>query len=216
MNQPFQRKPSPEIAFTLIELLVVIGIIAVLAGLLLTVRGRAMDSAIRSRAKAEETLIATAIEDYKASKGFYPPDNANDSIPNQLYFELEGTVLTNNNTAYVTLDGSYIVTRASLNADFHTDGLANSAASAQGTDNQAAPVNFLKDLKTTQYWNKPAALGVRVLVCSADNSINGGQWHYSSSHPTNNPSTYDLWVDLLVGGKTNRVSNWSKEAQVLP
>jgi hypothetical protein len=38
---------------------------------------------------------------------------------------------------------------------------------------------------------------------------------YVSSNPTNNPTSYDLWVDLLIGGKTNRVSNWSKDPQIV-
>ena len=42
-------------------------------------------------------------------------------------------------------------------------------------------------------------------------------WSYvakTSTHsPTNNPDTYDLWVDIKVsGGKTNRISNWSKDS----
>jgi len=40
-------------------------------------------------------------------------------------------------------------------------------------------------------------------------------WHYVSTNPTNNPGSYDLWVDVLIGTKTNRVSNWSKTPQVL-
>jgi hypothetical protein len=34
-------------------------------------------------------------------------------------------------------------------------------------------------------------------------------WRYNSSHPTNNTGGYDLWVDLVIRGKTNRVCNWS-------
>ncbi len=36
-------------------------------------------------------------------------------------------------------------------------------------------------------------------------------WRYNSSNPTNNPGTYDLWVDVIIDGKTNRFGNWSKE-----
>jgi len=34
-------------------------------------------------------------------------------------------------------------------------------------------------------------------------------WRYNSSSPTNNPGTYDLWIDVIIDGKTNRFSNWS-------
>jgi hypothetical protein len=46
---------------------------------------------------------------------------------------------------------------------------------------------------------------------AADVGLN--PWRYVSSGPTNNPGSYDLWVDLYIGGKTYRLSNWSKEAQ---
>ncbi|MCX8092101.1 MAG: hypothetical protein N3I86_14405, partial [Verrucomicrobiae bacterium] len=40
-------------------------------------------------------------------------------------------------------------------------------------------------------------------------------WRYNSSHPTNNPGGYDLWVDLVLAGKTNRISNWSEQPQII-
>jgi hypothetical protein len=33
---------------------------------------------------------------------------------------------------------------------------------------------------------------------------------------TNNPSSYDLWIDLSISGKTNRISNWTRQPQILP
>jgi hypothetical protein len=36
-----------------------------------------------------------------------------------------------------------------------------------------------------------------------------------STNPTNNPGSFDLWIDVLYGGKTNRISNWSKDPQPL-
>jgi hypothetical protein len=38
---------------------------------------------------------------------------------------------------------------------------------------------------------------------------------YNSVNPTHNPNSYDLWVDLVIGGKTNRISNWSKQYQII-
>jgi prepilin-type N-terminal cleavage/methylation domain-containing protein len=40
-------------------------------------------------------------------------------------------------------------------------------------------------------------------------------WRYVSSSPTNNATSYDLWVDLSIKGKIYRVSNWSRQPQVL-
>jgi hypothetical protein len=36
---------------------------------------------------------------------------------------------------------------------------------------------------------------------------------YNSSSPVNNPKSYDLWVDIFVGGKTNRISNWNPQPE---
>ena len=41
-------------------------------------------------------------------------------------------------------------------------------------------------------------------------------WRYVSNNPTNNPGAFDLWVDIVIDGKTNRISNWSTTPQVLP
>ena len=38
-------------------------------------------------------------------------------------------------------------------------------------------------------------------------------WHYNPINPTNNPDSYDLWIDVVWRGKTNRISNWSKDPQ---
>jgi hypothetical protein len=39
-------------------------------------------------------------------------------------------------------------------------------------------------------------------------------WRYNSSSPTNNPGAYDLWIQLVINGKTNLVCNWSSQVQV--
>ena len=36
-------------------------------------------------------------------------------------------------------------------------------------------------------------------------------WRYNSSSPTNNPNSFDLWIELNLGGKTFLVCNWSKQ-----
>ena len=40
-------------------------------------------------------------------------------------------------------------------------------------------------------------------------------FRYNSTNPTNNPGSYDLWIDLRISGKTNRISNWSRQVQIL-
>jgi hypothetical protein len=40
-------------------------------------------------------------------------------------------------------------------------------------------------------------------------------WRYNSSSPTNNPSSFDLWIDVIIDGKTNRFSNWSRDPVIV-
>lgn len=188
-------------AFTLIELLVVIAVIAILAGLLFTAMPAVNNSRMRSVARAELTQISTAIEGYKAKYGFYPPDNPTNSAKSPLYFELVGVV--NTNGQYRTRDGGYSPPAATVNANLSIGGIVNSSSSLEGDDDRPASKTFLSDLKPTQLGTNGVS---RILVFSQD----GTPWNYSSSHPTNNPGSYDLWMDLVLGGKTNRISNWGR------
>src|SRR5437016_13796989 len=61
-------------AFTLIELLVVIAVIAILAALIIPITAAVNRAKVLSRSRGELANIETAIEDYKATRGFYPPD----------------------------------------------------------------------------------------------------------------------------------------------
>jgi hypothetical protein len=81
-------------------------------------------------------------------------------------------------------------------------------------DDSPAATSFLKALKPGQ--SGEILPNVRVLTTSvmwADGIIN--PIRYNSSNPTNNPASYDLWVDVIIGDKTNRVSNWSEQPQVV-
>jgi prepilin-type N-terminal cleavage/methylation domain-containing protein len=187
-------------AFTLIELLVVIVVIAILAGLLFPVMNGIQTQRVLKVATTELNQVRTAIEAYKARKNFYPPDNPTSAFANPLYYELVGTVLSNN--AYTTLDGRGSVTVAQVPVIFGVTGFANASTSLRGTDDTPGPESFIKELKSEQ-------IKTNFLSCSE-----GMRWNYNSSHPTNNPGSYDLWIDLKLKGKTYRVSNWSKTPQV--
>lgn len=59
-------------AFTLVELLTVMAIISILAALVLSSAGYIQKKSARSRAEAEITALAAALENYKADNGDYP------------------------------------------------------------------------------------------------------------------------------------------------
>jgi prepilin-type N-terminal cleavage/methylation domain-containing protein len=220
--------PHRTPAFTLIELLVVIAVISILASMMFPI-GKALNRIkMKGRAKAEMTQIETAIQSYKAKLGTFPPDNPATPVINQLYYELSGTTVTNtggNAKFYLTLDGN-----SQLSADTATfqsyfgsrvTGFMNTTRGAG--DEGVFAVNFLKgSLRPDQVAILPS--GAKVLVTTlrwpegqAYHPVSGtgfktvNPWRYNSSNPTNNPGSYDLWVDVIIDGKTNRFGNWSKE-----
>jgi prepilin-type N-terminal cleavage/methylation domain-containing protein len=199
----------PARAFTLIELLVVIAIMMILAGLLIPIGGAVKRQRILSKTKAELKLFDAAIEAFKQKYGTYPPDNPNNLNENPLYYELVGT--TANGNTFTTKDGNATIDSATATTQFGLGGFINCTKGA-GSDEGTTAKNFLPGgLKPNQL---AETNGVKVLVASVGlapgtppNTPN--PWHYVMRSPTNNVKSFDLWVDVLVGSKTNRVANWS-------
>jgi len=218
-------------AFTLIELLVVIAVIGTLAALILPVVGAVKKHQYIYNAQAEMAQLETAIERYKSAYGFYPPSNTNSPgnmascKTNQLYYELIGTTNTTPNTTptYQTLDGSTNISASDAATIFGVGGFMNCSKPGSSEDSTAAR-SFLTDLRPRQLAAIPAGTAtVKFLVVSVGGpdaiyqpmgvpDIN--PWRYNSLNPTNNPGSYELWVQLAVGGKTNLICNWTKQVQV--
>ncbi|MEO6182030.1 MAG: type II secretion system protein [Verrucomicrobiota bacterium] len=198
--------------FTLIELLVVIAIIGILAALITNLAGPASDKKKRARVETEMSQIVIAIESYKEKRGSYPPcnGNTNNAVTNQLFYELTGTVNIDPN--FQTINGSETIATTTIQSFFNTQGFANSS-----TDKSEVK-NFFPGLKSTQYAEISSTPDVEVLNVPVDgpNDIilpNGKKlnpWRYNSITPTHNPESYDLWAEILVGGKTEIIGNWKK------
>lgn len=219
-------------AFTLIELLTVLGIIGVIAGFVLVVAGPVKKRQYIYNTQAEMAKLETAIERYHAAYGFYPPSPTTppaagipSSYVNQLYYELVGT--TYSNSVYQTLDGSAQINASDvLNAFPGVGGFMNCSKPGGGEDASVAR-NFLPDLKPKQIWkgytNPPATEGVNLLIGSVNgpdvsyqpmNQQDLNPWRYNSSSPTNNPGSYDLWAQLMIGGKKYLICNWTEQVQI--
>jgi prepilin-type N-terminal cleavage/methylation domain-containing protein len=221
-------------AFTLIELLIVIGIIVLLAGMLFTALPAIQRVKTTSRLKNEMGQIQTAIEAYKAKKGYYPPDNpvpgviCNDYSVNQLYYELIGTRLTNDPGVtpagyyFYTTDGSARIQTNAMPVVFGAGskvvGFDNCTRGA-GDDAVRAENFFKGGLRSGQFFatstTTVAGSSPSVLGSGIDGKFMIGKvnpWRYNSSNPTNNPGTFDLWIDYDFGGKSNRICNWSDRA----
>ncbi len=208
-------------AFTLIELLTVIAIIGIIAALIFPVARTVNRQVIIHSAQAQMAKLETALERYKSVYGFYPPASAR-ALTNQLYYELEGMTNIappNLPPVYQPLgDASQQLTSAQVNLAFGTSGFMN--CNKPGSDEAAAhAANFLTELNTNEF-SAVSANGVTVnlLVTSVGGPTPVGQtdanpWRYS--YPgTNNPGSYDLWVQLVIAGKTNLVCNWTKTVEI--
>jgi prepilin-type N-terminal cleavage/methylation domain-containing protein len=204
--------------FTLIELLIVIAIIAILAAMIIPVTGAVNRTKIKSKAHTELERIATSIELYKAKLGHYPPDNPNNPALNQLYFELVGTTITNG--TYVTLDGAAQVSVAALPMVFGSwvGGFINTSRTGAGDESRPAG-RFLDSLKPDESITitSPPPNLTKLLVAAVPAPVGYiNYFSYVSSNPTNNPNSFDLWVDVVINGKTNRINNWSRQPVILP
>jgi prepilin-type N-terminal cleavage/methylation domain len=210
-----------EKAFTLVELLVVIAIIGLLAGLIVSLSGHAIEKSRLSRVKVELQNVETIIRNYKEKKGFYPPDNPASTVTNQLFYELTGTTYVPGlnppaTAVFKTVKGSEQISATLVASTFNVGGFVNTTQDP--VENPVFSFNFSPD-KYATIMNNTA---ITLLVCPVDgpNMITSGSklinpWNYNSSNPTNNPDSFDLWIDLIGRGKTNRICNWSTTPIVL-
>jgi prepilin-type N-terminal cleavage/methylation domain-containing protein len=218
-----QRKASrsKDGAFTLIELLVVIAIMAILAAFTLSVLYGVGKLKVVNTATAELEQIQTALDDYKTQYGSYPPANPLNYKLNPLYYELLG--VTNVNGQFETLDSASTVPVATYNTTFGVGGAIN--CGKPGNDAEAAKArSFLTGLKPNRIGQYPvgnSSVGLLVTSAPAQDSAYQplgvvGLNPFCYAYPgTNNPTGFDLWIDLKINGKTNRVCNWRKGAFVL-
>lgn len=212
-------------AFTLIELLVVISIMGILAAFTIPVLKKIKESQYKKVAGAELAQIESALEQYKAKYGTYPPSNGyGDALLPQLYYELCGT--TNDGNYFITLDGASSIQTSPVNDvknAYDVDGFVN-CTHGSGEDGVVAQ-NFLPGLKPNDYsmdvtnYHNNATVRTTALVTS----VRGPDPTYTPLQKpglnpiryvfpgTNNPNSYDLWVQLVMSGRTNLICNWSKQ-----
>jgi prepilin-type N-terminal cleavage/methylation domain-containing protein len=215
-------------AFTLVELLVVISIMAVLAGFTIPVLKTVKAAQQKKVARAELEHLQTALENYKAKYGAYPPGNNQTgytppiygSMLSQLYYELAGTTISG--AKFVTLDGSASIPVASVNTAYGVGGFVN-CTKGSGEDGAIAK-NFLPSLSSKQIGavsNNSVANTALLATSIGGPDINYAPLGVSGLNPfryvypgVNNPGGYDLWVQLVISGQTNLICNWSRQVQI--
>jgi len=128
---------------------------------------------------------------------------------------------------YQTLDNSLLTPLSGgdvgdVHNAFGVGGFMNSTKPNGGEDASVAK-NFLPDLKPNQIWSPFTnnRVLIKLLVCSVGGPDNTCQplgapglnpWRYICPG-TNNPNSYDLWVQLGISGKTNLICNWNQSVQ---
>ena len=165
----------------------VVAIIGILAGLIVGLAGRATESKVRKRAEAELQQMVMAIQNYKSKLGYYPQDNPRDFALSPLYNELTKTRIP----------------------DAHTNQLGVLDIANLGPKSEP----FLTGLKPTQFkvlgkGGRNDAPNDEFTAAQMTYAYGDAPWHYNSSSPTNNPGSFDLWVEITMGPKKIVVGNW--------
>jgi len=201
-------------AFTLIELLVVISVIAIIASFTFPVLKSVKRAQFLKTAGGELEQIQAALDNYKAKYGFYPPAYTNNPLKSPLYYELGGTTTPDNGATFAMLNGS----PAASPGNFGLGGYIN-CTKGSGEDAVAAQ-NFLPGLKPNRIGTN--GVGVAYLITSVRGpdddysplgvaNVNPFRYLYPGTH---NPNTYDLWIQLVISGKTNLICNWNRQVQI--
>jgi len=138
----------------------------------------------------------------------------------QLYYELSGT--TTNGAEYVTLDNASRIKVTDVTVAYGVGGFINCGRG--GDDDAAKARNFIVGLKPRQInsvSNNTVADTIEIVASVGGPDLNYLPVGVSGMNPfryvypgVNNPSSYDLWVQLVIGGKTNLVCNWSRQVQI--
>jgi prepilin-type N-terminal cleavage/methylation domain-containing protein len=229
--KPLQRFNVSTSAFTLIELLVVIAIAVIIAALLISAGGAVINNSNIQRAMSERDQLVLAIEAYKDKYGFYPPSNpTGNGLTNQLYYELLGTIPATNNgqPGFTTLDGGTFISAATVPQYFVINSFMN--CNKGSGDDAILAKTFLPGLKAGEIASNaaPFAAGPNTFIVTAANSDSvyrpmpgvyslagrpANPWRYVCPG-TNNPNSYDLWVQVFVGNKTNLICNWAKQKEI--
>ena len=140
----------------------------------------------------------------------------------QLYYELSGGTHDAANKTFTTLDSSATTSDAYYLQAYGVGGVVN-CSRGSGEDATLAK-NFLSGLSFKQIGSvsNNGVADTRVLATSVGGpDVSYAPLGVSGLNPfryvypgVNNPGGYDLWVQLVISGKTNLICNWSRQVQV--
>jgi prepilin-type N-terminal cleavage/methylation domain-containing protein len=148
--------PRVSRAFTVIEMLVVMAVIAILAGIVLSLSGYVQRIGATARAKTEINTLSSSLEKYKADFGAFPASTETAAAPpftgatNVLDPRLHGDPNT------VTYHAANLVLYRALSGDMNGDGVLEVADASYNIEGQPVtppahpgkPVNYCPEIFT--------------------------------------------------------------------
>ena len=213
--------------FTLVELLTVMAIIAILAGLILSIAGYAQKKAALARAAGEVKALCSACESYKADNGTYPRQalaGVSGTIPSDgLDPKTNGNSIPNTGSPTLYMQASLELYQA-LTSDTNSNGFAGAPAPA-GTRNYLGE-GIKPDMLGRSTMTSPVSTSNPVMYLS---DAFGNSYGYStagasvlasgSSQSATSPgfnATFDLWctaglnTNPALGSGTDPQLQWIK------
>lgn len=208
------RSPAPHRAFTLIEMLTVMLVIAILAGIILSLNSIAQNKAARARAEGEMKSISTFIENYKTDFGAAPRSDDTDALDPRTH--------TNPTASQYRAASRFLY--IALSGDTNTDGVTDNNegrnyggeffkpsvlnANKDGTGKIVA-VNYLKDPFDNSYGYSTAGAATEEAFIE---SLRSNPKATRPGTPSGYNPTFDLWsTGGSVGGSGGQakwVKNW--------
>lgn len=186
-------------------------------GKMFEARVRAAFPHVCEEARGQREQIIAAIEAYRHSLGFYPPDHVFSRRPlvisaatNQLLYELVGTIYDPTNETF-TAKGFERVERRLIKEFFNIDGFKNSATRPEELKRflslepaSSREIHDDPDINALAF--SPSFEGIKPEVTW---EFDASFWNYVSTAPTNNPGRFDLWIEIRALDKKIVIGNWN-------
>ena len=168
-------------------------------------------------ASRQRDRLISAIQEYKQSLGFYPPDHvlcqaplAVDAVTNQLLYELLGTVHDVTNDAFIP-SGFPQISAALVKEFFGTESIRNSVEQPEQSRHflDAANTMAVSAVKREvpvgliAIWPNWAGMEADLYPY-----FEVASWRYNSSSPEHNVGGFDLWLEIRTSRTNIVVKNW--------